>query len=796
MRAFASWIVNHRKITVLLWIAFVFATSTAAAQIGSDFNEDFKPPKSDSQQAYDMLIKNMPAESGDSGQIVFHAENGLKDPKTQKEIDSILEQIAKVDGIGAVTSPFSKEGAQQIAPDGKTAFASVVWKEFVTQSAIKTQVTPLLDIVEESRSPDLAVECGGAPCQFAQQLEAEGMPPEVVGVVAAMIVLFIMFGTFVAMGMPIITALLAVGSASAMIGVLSNVINTPDFAMMLSVMIGLGVGIDYCLFVVTRFRQNMRLGIEPKEAVVIAMDTAGRAVLFAGITVMIALLGLLLVGMNFLYGPSLAASMTVLFTMVAALTMLPALLATIGARINTPFFRLLTDSIRKNAAGPGERGIADAITGWLLLPLQIVLLPIAAVFYLLVIWIPQTILRVLHIPVPHRSHAQLDEGENAHPRWHAWSSFVQRRPWPVAIITTLILIVLAIPAFSMNLGVADAGTDPKDTTTRKAYDTLAAGFGAGFNGPLQLVVASDAGEKQIDAAVKKIEGDKGVAVVTPAAPSPNGKIQVINIFPTTSPQSTLTNELVHRLRGYVAPINAAGSKAHIAGITAIFDDFAAQISEKLPIFIGVVVLLSAFLLMMVFRSIAIPLKAVAMNLLGILAAFGVTVAIFQWGWAAGLFGIDSTGPIIAFLPVMVFAIVFGLSMDYEVFLMSRVHEEWEHTKDADRAVIEGVSATGGVITAAAIIMIALFGSFAVIGSDLIIKLFGISLATTIFLDAFVIRSILVPAVMAILGEKAWYMPAWLGRILPKLRIEPAEVPATTAPAAVPAAAPVAEESAR
>jgi RND superfamily putative drug exporter len=774
MRAFATWIVNHRKTTVLLWIAFVLATLFAASKIGTDFNEDFKPPKSDSQQAYDMLMKNMPAQSGDSGQIVFYAKNGLKDPETQKQIESALAQVAKVDGIGVVVSPYSKEGAAQIAPDGKTAFASINWKEFVTQSMLDKQVTPMLDIIDETRNENLKVECGGSPCQFAAQAKAEeeGMPPEMIGVIAAMIVLFIMFGTFIAMGMPIITAMVAVGSASAMIGVLSNVINTPDFAMMLSIMIGLGVGIDYCLFVVTRFRQNMRRGIESKEAVIISMDTAGRAVLFAGITVMIALLGLLLVKMNFLYGPALAASMTVFFTMVAALTLLPALLATAGKRINDPFFKTQKNSLKTNFAGPGERGIGSAITGWLLLPVQAVLLLVSLVFYALVIWIPQTILRLLHIPVPHRSHAELDEGENAHPRWHSWSSFVQRRPWPVALITSILLLVLAIPAFSMNLGVADSGTDPKDSTTRKAYDILASGFGAGFNGPLMVVVSGDADEKQLTTALAKIEGDKGVAFVSKPAPSPNGKIQVINLFPTTSPQSTLTNELVQRIRGYVAPINASGQKAHVAGVTAIFDDFANQISEKLPIFIGAVVLLSAILLMMVFRSIAIPIKAIVMNLLGILAAFGVTVAIFQWGWGASLIGVDSTGPIIAFLPVMVFAIVFGLSMDYEVFLMSRVHEEWERTHDADVAVVEGVSATGGVITAAAIIMIALFGSFAVIGTDLVIKLFGVSLATTIFLDAFIIRSALVPAVMAILGEKAWYMPAWLGRILPKLNVEP------------------------
>lgn len=790
MRSFATWIVNHRKTTVLAWIAVLVLTGALVSAIGTDFNEDFKPPKSDSQQAYDMLLKNFPAQSGDSGQIVFFAKDGLKNPATQKQIDSTLEQISKVDGIGSVVSPFSKEGAQQIAPDGKTAFASITWSEFVTQSTIKTQVDPVLEIVKESRSDNLRVECGGGPCQFASQTESGGA--EVVGVIVAMIVLFIMFGTFIAMGMPILTAIIAVSSAISMIGVLSNVINTADFATFLSIMIGLGVGIDYALFVVTRFRQNMRRGIEPTESVIIAMDTSGRAVLFAGVTVMIALLGLFLVGMNFLYGPALAASMTVFFTMVASLTLLPALLATAGTRINDPYKDTLKGTMSK-IVGLFKGDALHKVFGVVMLPvlaLLAVFFVLATVLWTLIIWIPQAALRRLGLPVPHRSHEALDEGENAHPRWHQWSSFVQRRPWPIAILTAGVLIVLSIPAFSMNLGVADSGTDPKDFTTRQAYDLLAKGFGAGFNGPLQVVIGTDAGDQKIAAAYKKIAADKGVAQAVPPSDqtkSPNGKIQIITVFPTTSPQSTLTNELVARIRGYVAPINSAGGKAHVAGVTAIFDDFSTQISEKLPLFIGAVVLLSALLLMMVFRSIAIPIKAIVMNLLGILAAFGVTVTIFQWGWAASLFGIDSTGPIIAFLPVMVFAIVFGLSMDYEVFLMSRVHEEWERTHDADEAVVEGVSATGGVITAAAIIMIALFASFAVLSNDLVTKLFGVSLATTIFLDAFIIRSALVPAVMAILGRHAWYMPSWLGRVLPKLNVEPAQAElAETQPVSQPA----------
>jgi RND superfamily putative drug exporter len=419
---------------------------------------------------------------------------------------------------------------------------------------------------------------------------------------------------------------------------------------------------------------------------------------------------------SFLYGPAVAASLTVLLTMTAALTLLPAMLTMIGRRIDK-----------------------------------------------------------LRLPFRKAATAAPAEGQHAHKRWHAWSSFVQRRPWPVAVVTTILLLVLAIPAFSLELGVADAGTDASDTSTRKAYDLLAAGFGSGFNGPLTIVVDAKGGPAQLAEITNKIKSEKGVASVTPAQLSPNKKVAVITAFPTTSPQSKYTKQLVTRLRNDVlAKYNASGTKAHIAGITAIFDDFSTLISSKLPLFIGAVVALSALLLLAVFRSVLIPVKAVVMNLLGILSAFGVTVAVFQWGWGASVIGVDSTAPIIAFLPVMVFAIVFGLSMDYEVFLMSRVHEEWERRNDAKEAVIEGLAATGGVITAAAVIMISLFASFAFLTNDLTTKLFGLALATTVFLDAFVIRSALVPAVMAILGERAWWMPAWLDKLVPRLNVEPPE----------------------
>ncbi|MFT4050511.1 MAG: MMPL family transporter [Solirubrobacterales bacterium] len=772
MRSYATWITKHRKAVIWAWIAIVIGAGFAAGKVGADFKEDFKLPASDSQKAVTMLTDNFPAQSGDSGQFVFKAQDGVKSAAVEKQINAAFAQIKKVTGVVSIDSPYDPAHSQQISPDGKIAFATINWDKPIGTGDIKTKVDPIIDIINDTRTSTLDVQGGGNAFQAAEQSDSGGS--EGVGVMAAMIVLFIMFGTFLAMGMPIITALVAVGTAESVITLATHVFSTAEFATFLAAMIGLGVGIDYALFIVTRFRQGLRQGDDPRDAVITAMDTAGRAVLFAGITVMIALLGLFVVGISFLYGPAVASSVTVLLTMTAALTLLPALLTIAGHKLNDPFFATLLAAIKRNA-GKFKTNIGGAILSLPLLILQCALLPLSYIFYGILIWLPSTILRLLHIPVPSRKREVLKEGELAHPRWHAWAASVQRHPWFVAFVATAILIVLAIPAFSLELGVADAGTGAKELSSRKAYDLLAQGFGPGFNGPLTVVVSTSAGKAGLAKLSDQLKDDENIAAVAPVIPSPNGKIAIITAYPKSSPQSRYTNELVERIRtDYLAPLNAKGVQAHIAGITAIFDDFSTLISKKLPYFIGAVVLLSALLLLAVFRSIAIPIKAIVMNLIGILAAFGVTVAIFQWGWGASLIGVDHTAPIIAFLPVMMFAIVFGLSMDYEVFLMSRVHEEWERRKDADAAVLEGLASTGGVITAAAIIMVMLFASFAALSNDLTTKLFGVSLATTIFLDAFIIRSALVPAVMAILGEKAWYIPAWLDRIVPKLNVEPPE----------------------
>ena len=525
--------------------------------------------------------------------------------------------------------------------------------------------------------------------------------------------LLLTFGSLVAMGLPILTALFALGVGLSLITLGTHVFDTADFAPQLALMIGLGVGIDYALFILSRFRNGLDEGLEKRAAAIAAVDTAGRAVLFAGVTVIIALMGMFLLGLSFLYGVAMAAALAVLMTMIAALTLLPALLAIAGHWVD-----------RLRIPGLGKRTPSTA--------------------------------------------------EDT--RWYRWSRQIQRRPLLAALLSGGLLIVLCIPTLSLRLGSNDAGTDPAGTTTRNAYDLLAEGFGAGFNGPFSIVASlpSKGDDTALTELSKSLKTEPGVAETTAVILNPAGNTGVFQLYPTTSPQSEKTTELLDHIRGDLIPPleQRTGAQVHVGGITAIFEDFGNAIAEKLPLFIGVVVLLSALLLMAVFRSILVPLKAVLMNLLSIGAAFGLIVAVFQWGWGASLIGLDGTGPIISFFPIFLFAIIFGLSMDYEVFLMSRMHEEWENSHDATRSVTRGLALTGRVITAAAAIMCTVFLSF-MIGEDRIIKLFGLGLASAVLIDAVIIRSVLVPAIMQLFGERAWWLPAWLDRLLPRLHVEPA-----------------------
>jgi RND superfamily putative drug exporter len=518
------------------------------------------------------------------------------------------------------------------------------------------------------------------------------------------------------MALPLLSAALSLGVGISVIGLLSNLISMASFSSQLALLIGLGVGVDYALFVVSRYRQALLRGQSSEEAAVEALDTSGRAVLFAGITVCIALLGMFALGVSFLYGVAIAASIVVAFTVVAALTLMPALLGFFGPKLLS-------------------RGQRRALAG-----------------------------------------GTLTTGDES-PAWGRWARTLQKRPALLAGIAALVMLLIAVPFLSLRLGSSDQGSDPADTTTRKAYDLLARGFGPGFNGPLQLVARVDGlVQEQAFAHVVAAAGRApDVAAVSPLRVLPGRPgappVALARVIPRGSPQDASTTGLVHNLRDNVIPGASGGTvRVLVGGQTAIFNDFASVLSSKLPLFVGVVVLLSFLLLMAVFRSLIIPAMAALMNLLAVGAAFGVVTAVFQWGWLAGLIGVTRTGPIEAFLPVMVFAILFGLSMDYEVFLVSRIYEEWHRRRNNRAAIVHGLAATGRTITAAAAIMVLVFAAF-VLGGERIIKLFGIGLASAVFLDAVIIRSILVPGLMLAIGERNWYLPKGLDRILPRLNVE-------------------------
>jgi len=721
-----GWAARHRRIVLLGWIVALIAAFGASSAVGTNYSNSFSLKGTESQRAVDLLKRDFPAQSGDSDQIVFQARSGsITAPPVRARVTQVLDQVARLPHVSSVVSPYSPAGAKELSRDGQIAFATVNFDQRANVLP-KGAVERVISVADSARTSQLNVQLGG---QAIEQVEKISIgTATAVGLIAAMVVLLITFGSALAMGLPILTALLGLGTAIGLAGLASQVISTPDFATQLAAMIGLGVGIDYALFLITRFRQNYRSGMDLQTSISEAMDTAGRAVLFAGITVIIALLGQFLLGVSFLYGLAVASALAVLMTMLAALTILPAALTRYGERI----------------ARPGRRA---------------------------------------------RNSGESYETRDARGAWARWAGLIQRHPWPGAVAGLAIMLTLAAPALALRLGNSDAGNNPPSSTTRHSYDLLAKGFGRGFNGPLQVVAtlphAGDSAATADIAASLRASGD--VASVSPARLSPNGQTAVFLVYPVSAPQSLATSNLVDSLRKQTLPpvAQSTGAQILVGGQQATTIDFTSVLSSKLPLFIGIVVALSALLLLIVFRSLVIPVQAAFMNLLSIGAALGVVVAIFQWGWLGSFFSVKG-GPIEAFIPVMLFAIVFGLSMDYEVFLVSRIHEEWTRRRDATEAVTRGLASTGRVITAAATIMICVFLSFAT-GEERVLKLFGLSLASAVFLDAFVVRSLLLPSVLEILGRRTWALPSWLGRRLPHLAIDG---PGTETRLAQPAAKPV------
>ncbi|MGW0867127.1 MULTISPECIES: MMPL family transporter [Streptomyces] len=714
MAALARWCVQRRLVTVLLWLLACAGVAAGAAVAGSAYSNDYQVPGTESGRATELLHEGFPKLGGDSDTVVWHTTSGtVRAADVEQTMTRTLDKIEHLPGVASVTSPYDGPGTGRISADARTAYATVTFDDRA-EDIDQGEARAVVDTAKSAETDGLQVELGGSAVALTQS--SGGHIAEIVGVVVAAVVLFLAFGSLAASLLPIATALVGVGTAYAGIVLLGHAMTVADFAPMLGMLIGLGVGIDYALFIVTRHRRGLKRGLSVTEAATNAVATTGRAVVFAGATVCIALLGMLILRLSFLNGVAIAASLTVVLTVAASVTLLPALLSFIGPRA-------LSRRERRRLAEHG--------------------------------------------PQP-----ELPTGFAAR-----WSAFVERHPKVLGGVALVVMAVLALPTFSLHLGTSDQGNDPRTATTRQAYDLLADGFGPGVNGPLTLVTKVDGADDKL--ALDNLDGTlratDGVASVTPATFDSGGHTAYLTVVPESSPQSKQTSDLVDRLRGEVLPRAEAGTSldTHVGGMTAGYDDFADVIVSKLPVFVGVVIGLGCLLLLLAFRSIGIPLKAAAMNVAAVASAFGVVVAMFQWGWGSELLGLGSAGPIEPFLPVIMVSVLFGLSMDYQVFLVSRMYEEWLETGDNRRAVRVGLAETSRVINSAAVIMISVFLAF-VLSGDRVIAMFGIALAAAVALDAFVLRTLLVPALMHMLGGANWWLPRWLDKRLPRISIEPPE----------------------
>jgi RND superfamily putative drug exporter len=722
----------------------------AVITIGPAFTSNITAPASESSAGLEIMTTEFPSAGGDSGTIVYRADQGVTDPAVQAGMAELFEDTKQIEGVVNVLSPYSPIGSNQISESGTIAYAQLVLEAGSTQedgATIGAEIVALTPDVE-----GLEIALGGDMFRHRE-------PPnsEMLGIAFAIFVLILSFGSVLAMGLPIATALAGVGTGVLVTVLLSNLIEMPDFAATIGIMIGLGVGIDYALFIVTRYQEHLNAGESVSESVGASLDTAGRAVLFAGVTVVVSLLGMLLMGITFVTGLAFAAATTVMVTMVASVTLLPALIGLAGTRIQ----------ITRRSGLVASLLVAIALVG---VALDIPQLRFALILAVVVVIVGR-FKGPLNKTVTLTSDKPLEETAS-----YRWSRFVQRRAVIIAISATLLLLVVAIPVMSIQLGFADSGNDPEGTTTRQAYDLLEEGFGPGANGPLILVteLPADASLMELQAVTKTLEQTEGIVRISPPIPNdPQQPTAVLwQVTPATAPQDQATADLVHSLRDDVIPeINdATGTNILITGPVAANLDFSDYLSERIWYFYGAVLLISFLFLMAVFRSVLVPLKAVLMNLLAIGAAYGIVVAVFQWGWGGSLLGIEP-GPIEPFIPMMLFAIVFGLSMDYEVFLLTRIREEYDHSSDNSQAVADGLTATARVITAAALIMVFVFGSF-MLEDIRTIKILGLGLAAAVAIDATIVRMLLVPATMELLGDKNWWIPRWLDRILPNLIVEP------------------------
>jgi RND superfamily putative drug exporter len=714
VRRLARWCAAHRRLVVVLWLVAVVGVTLAGRAAGTGYSDTFSLAGTESTAGAELLQAAAPRAAGSTNQIVVTTRSSaVTDGAIRSRVEAMLEQVARLPHVGAVGSPYAAGGRAQISRDGHTAFATVTFDQDADRLE-GAQIRRVIEVAKSAASADLGVELGGDAISRTNGMDTGGLP---IGMGAAGVVLLLVFGSLLAAAVPLITAGFALITGVAAIGLVSNVVSMPEFSSELALLVGLGVGVDYALFIVTRYRQALMRGLSSDEAIAVSLDTAGRAVVFAGVTVCIALLGMLALNVGVLGGMGVAASLVVAFTVLTAVTLLPALLSLFGKRLLTRGAR------RALAAG---RLTAD------------------------------------------------DES----PFWGRWARTLKARPAAFTAAAAVMLAIVAIPFLSLRVGATDAGLDPAGSTTRKAYDQLADGFGPGSSGPLQLVAGVSApGQLAAFGDVVTAAGKTpGVARVT-APREVGGGVALAQVVPTGSPQDATTSALVDRLREDVIPARERdGLEVLVTGQTATVGDFADVIASKLPLFIGVVVSLSFLLLTAVFRSLLIPLMAAAMNLLSVAAAFGVVTAVFQWGWLSELVGVDRGGPIDPFLPVLVFAILFGLSMDYQVFLVSRIYEEWRRRGNTADAVAHGLAATGRTISAASTIMVLVFGAF-VLGGEHIIKLFGVGLASAVLMDALIVRSVLIPGLMFLAGDANWWLPRRLERLIPHLNVEGTGSPA-------------------
>jgi RND superfamily putative drug exporter len=683
---------RRRGRMVVAWIVVLAAVLVLVPRFAGEFSVEFSMPGTESQAAADLVDAHFPRSSAESVNVVWEATAGAR--AAEARVQRFLAEAGRVAGIGAAAPP-------RYSSDGTIGLTQLELERPSMELDVASG-TRLLELAENASGDGLRIELGGNLIRNAQ----EGTPPEMAGLVAAAIVLVIAFGSVVAAGLPLLVALFGLGISATLIGVVARFVDTPDFAPAVAGLIGIGVGIDYALLILTRFRSALAGGADVRAALVEAISTAGRSVIVAGGTVVISMFGLFFMGVSFLYGVALSASVAVLVVVAASLTLLPALLALAGRRVDRLRIPGLGRSLR-----PGGGKLATR-----------------------------------------------------------WSRLVQRRAPLAAVAGAAVLIALAAPVLGLRYGFPDEGNDPAGTSTRRAYELASRGFGPGANGPLLLAVdlSDGSSSRTLAALAGRLRDTPGVAFAAGPRVSPDGKAAVVTVVPETAPQADATTDLVRELRDNVIPAALPdGPRVHVGGLTAAVIDQSDYVAGRIPLFIGGVVVLSFLLLLAAFRAPLIALKAGLMNLLSVAAAYGVVALAAEGGTLGSLLGVETDTPVPPFIPVMMFAVLFGLSMDYEVFLLSRVREEYVRTGETSSAVSDGLAKTARVITAAAAIMVVVFLAF-VFSTEVFLKLMGVGMATAILVDATVVRMVLVPAVMQLLGRANWWIPGWLDRLLPRL----------------------------